>query len=332
MFATLLMDVEDLIDPDSDDIAKLCADILVEEGVQATLCIVGEKARLLEKRLRRDVITTLLQHDIGFHTDFHSVHPTIAEFLKDKSWEEGIVEAIKHEAPGVEAIERVFGVLPSCWGGPGNTWGPQICEAMRQLGVPSFVYGFTSVPEEQVHRFEGIIAYPEGHYFSDSVFHLDSSVERHLERVTSGLQSESNSGIFWSQIFIGHPTRIQHTCFWDEIFANGVNPDVIDWKPAEKKRPLELEQTLENFRKIVRAIRNLPNIKLRTIREMNAILSPLPSFPLNSSEQEEVWEPIKSKLEGMVEWPILPRDFEVSSICNVMQQRLPQIERFALPA
>ena len=84
MYATLLMDVEDLIDPESDDIAKICAEILLEEGVQATMCIVGEKARLLRKRRRVDVIEALSKHDIGYHTDLHSVHPTIAEFLQEQ--------------------------------------------------------------------------------------------------------------------------------------------------------------------------------------------------------------------------------------------------------
>src|SRR5579871_3388027 len=122
MYVTLFMDVEDLVAPEADDIAGTCADILSEEGVQATLCVVGEKARLLAQRGREDVIAALSRHDIGVHTDLHSIHPTIAEYLADKGWEDGVEEALRRERPGVEAIRDVFHVMPSCWGGPGNTW------------------------------------------------------------------------------------------------------------------------------------------------------------------------------------------------------------------
>ena len=330
MYATILMDVEDFIDPDADDAAKACADILTQEGVQATMCIVGEKARRLKSRGRFDVIESLLKHDIGFHTDYHSVHPTIAEFLQNKGWDDGVLEALEQEAPGVRSIEEAFGVTPSCWGGPGNTWGPQICEAMKRLGVPAFVYGFTSVPEGEVHRFEGILAFPEGHYFSDSVFHLTPSVDRHLAKIVAGLEVERAGGQFWSQVFIGHPTRILHDSFWDSIFEHGANPIEEDRRPVERKNPEDLRIALDNFRRIVRVIKAVPGIRLRTIREMNEMLSPVCSSPISLSEQEEVWPALEAKLQGMTDWPILPKQFDVSSICEVARGRLHRIERLEL--
>ncbi len=330
MYATILMDVEDFIDPEADEIAKICADILTEEGVQATMCIVGEKARRLKSRRRSDVIESLLKHDIGFHTDYHSVHPTIAEFLQNRGWDDGVLEALKQEAPGVNSIAEAFGVQPSCWGGPGNTWGPQICEAMNQLDVPAFVYGFTSVPEGEVHRFEGILAYPEGHYFSDSVYHQTSSVDRHLARIVAGLEVERAGGQFWSQVFVGHPTRILHNSFWDSIFEHGANPVEADRRPVERKNSEDLKSALHNFRRIVREIKAVPGIRLRTIREMNEMLSSVPSSPISLSEQEEVWPAIEAKLKGMADWPILPKQFDVSSICEVARRRLHRIERIKL--
>src|SRR5579871_1920484 len=177
------MDVEDLVAEEADDIAKTCAEILLEEEVRATLCVVGEKARLLQQRGRGDVIAALKAHDLGIHTNLHSVHPTIAEFLGDKGWDDGVEEALRRETAGVQAIKEVFGVSPSCWGGPGNTWGPQICEAMRQLGVPAFVYAYSGVPGGSVHRFAGLLAYPNGRYLHEDALPDDSLARGHRERL-----------------------------------------------------------------------------------------------------------------------------------------------------
>ena len=75
----LWFDTEDYLLPADDDAAKRLADMLYERGIRATFKVVGEKARVLEKRGRRDVIDALKKHDIGYHSNFHSVHPAPAE-------------------------------------------------------------------------------------------------------------------------------------------------------------------------------------------------------------------------------------------------------------
>ncbi len=47
-----------------------------------------------------------------------------------------------------------FGKDPSCWE-VGEHWGPQVCGALQQIGVPAFVYSYTAVPGRQSHRFAG---------------------------------------------------------------------------------------------------------------------------------------------------------------------------------
>ncbi|HHY97723.1 MAG TPA: hypothetical protein GX509_03175 [Firmicutes bacterium] len=54
--------------------------------------MVGEKLRALKRRRRQDILAGLRNHEIGYHTNLHSVHPTVAEYLKDLGWEEGIEE------------------------------------------------------------------------------------------------------------------------------------------------------------------------------------------------------------------------------------------------
>jgi hypothetical protein len=329
MYATVLMDIEDLVAPEADDIAATCANILHEEGVTATFCIVGEKARLLRERGRSDVIAALKRHDIAFHTDLHSVHPTIAEYLAVRNWEQGVDEALRREAPGVQAICDVFGVSPSCWGGPGNTWGPAICEAIGRQGLPAFAYTHTRVPEGSVHRFAGVIAYPDGPSLDDGMYQDDEVNRQGLAKLQSKLEDDVRRGLFWQQIFIGHPTRILHERFWDDPnFAHGANPPRSEWKPAPRKSQAALDRALVNFRHAARTIKSLPGIELRTIREMNELLSRAPTTTLTRAEQKQVWPTIERNLRAMAGWPILPRDIDLSAICEQTHQLLPTLERF----
>ena len=94
MFVTLTSDVEDLITPESDDIVQTIAETILEEGARATFCVVGEKARLWRSRGRSDVVAALGRHDIGYHSDYHSLHPTIVEYLAGKQWHDGVLEVL----------------------------------------------------------------------------------------------------------------------------------------------------------------------------------------------------------------------------------------------
>ena len=81
----LWFDTEDYIETRRDDAALRIANDLTAEGVRATFKVVGEKARVLESRGRRDVIQALSKHGIGYHSNWHSVHPTPAEYELDSA-------------------------------------------------------------------------------------------------------------------------------------------------------------------------------------------------------------------------------------------------------
>ena len=63
VYVVLWFDTEDYIEPASDDAALRIANDLDKLGVRATFKVVGEKARTLERRGRRDVIQALF--DLG---------------------------------------------------------------------------------------------------------------------------------------------------------------------------------------------------------------------------------------------------------------------------
>src|SRR5439155_1262980 len=102
VYIVIWFDTEDYILPSSDDAAKRLADFLTAEGLHATFKVVGEKARTLERRGRSDVIAALRDHDIGYHGNTHSQHPTPAEYESSLDWNTGIEEFTRRERPGFE--------------------------------------------------------------------------------------------------------------------------------------------------------------------------------------------------------------------------------------
>src|SRR5947209_6737113 len=135
VYVILWFDTEDYILPADDDAALHLADFLGHEGIRATFKVVGEKARTLERRKRDDVIAALKKHEIGFHSNWHSVQPSPAMYLSTLGWDEGVAEFDRREGPGRDDVERVFGKAPTCYGQPGSSWGPQSYGAMKKWGI-----------------------------------------------------------------------------------------------------------------------------------------------------------------------------------------------------
>ena len=78
MYLYACFDVEDLVHPDSDDIARDIADLLAGDGLVGSMFVVGEKARLWERRGRHDVLAA-----VGFHDGAADVEPEASPFAGD---------------------------------------------------------------------------------------------------------------------------------------------------------------------------------------------------------------------------------------------------------
>ncbi|NUP99679.1 MAG: hypothetical protein HUU35_07485, partial [Armatimonadetes bacterium] len=135
-------DVEDCTVPQSDDAAKRLAWILSRHGVRGTMKVVGQKARLLEQRLRYDVVDALGEHDIGFHSNLHGLRPQIAEYLAELDFEAGAAEFEQREGPGLADVQRLFGRRAVTYGQPGPNWAPQPFSVLRKWGIATYVSGY----------------------------------------------------------------------------------------------------------------------------------------------------------------------------------------------
>jgi len=294
MFITLMFDVEDFITPESDDIAKILANILTNNGIQGTFMIVGEKARVLERRQRWDVINALKQHDLGLHSDMHSYHPTVAEYLANKGWIDGIAEVRKRESYGVETIQRLFNIMPSAWGQPGGSWGPQVPLGIKQLGIPAIVYSNTQTSKTDIHWFTDVLTYSYAHCIEgfDFIYSDEVSFQNYFQKFQENLESEIKQGRDWMGVFCCHPTTMRAKTFWDELnFRQGINTEPTNYQFPVLKSEREFSIALKNFEVLIQFITHHPQVEIKTIRELNTFFKDQQSI-VNLEELHQIAESI----------------------------------------
>jgi hypothetical protein len=227
VYTLVWYDTEDYVHPDSDDAALRIAELHSRHGVAATFKVVGEKARVLRDRGRQDVIEALRRHDIGYHTDLHSAHPTTTEYCEPLRFEHGEALFRKLESQGLHDVQTIFQKDCSTFGQAGGSWAPQQYPVLRQWGIPTYVddgvwIGLDNKPfwymgllhvfrlRGSTCRFTPSKAGDE----LDGTVRYDAAVRR---------LGEDEGGVV--SVFF-HPCEWSTDRFWDGVnFAKGTNPD-----------------------------------------------------------------------------------------------------------
>lgn len=280
VYVTLWFDTEDYIEPAADDAALRIARDLTELGVRATFKVVGEKARVWEQRGRWDVVRALALHDIGYHSNFHSVQPTPALYLRDLGYVEGAAEFERREGPGALDIARILGAHPSCYGQPGSSWAPQSHAALRRMGIPVYLDEGSQVGlNDQPFWYGGLLyVFNMGRFLLRAP--LDGSrpaAESHqrFERAAAELQSRGGGVI---SIYY-HPTEFVTTEFWDAVnFAKGANPERTAWRHPRRRTEAESERCYGILRDYVAYAKGVPGVRFVTARELLQLYgSPAPA-------------------------------------------------------
>jgi hypothetical protein len=269
VYVILWFDTEDYLLPASDDAALRVADLLTREGVRATFKVVGEKARTLERRERKDVIAALKKHEIGYHSNYHSVQPSPAMYLSTLGWDEGVAEFDRRERPGYDDVKRVFGQAPSCYGQPGSSWGPQSYGAMKKWGMPVYLDAGSHVGlDGKPHYYGGVLTLYHLKYQSmradlNKPGELAAAEDRFLGARKKLL--DEGGGII--SIYY-HPCEWVHKDFWDAVnFKNGANPPREQWKAPPQKTPEETRVSFDIFEKYVRFIKRFDDVQFITATE-----------------------------------------------------------------
>jgi hypothetical protein len=270
VFVTLWFDTEDYILPQDDDATKRLAEMLTEQGITATFKIVGEKARVLEQRGRRDVIAALRRHDIGYHSNTHSQQPTIAVYLQNAGWDDGRAEFSRREAQGARDVERIIGVAPIAYGQPGSAWAPQTYPALRDMHIRMYLDEADHVGiDDQPFYYGGML----------NVFKMRSNLVR-ME--LKGGDSLANGKAAFTRAYdklrqqgggtisiYYHPNEWVHEEFWDAVnFSRGANPPRPEWKLPRTRPAAETEQAFRDFDQFLRFMKGQPGVRFASASEL----------------------------------------------------------------
>ena len=261
IYVAFQFDTEDFVTPEADDVLLDLTNILDQFGVKGSFCIVGEKVRALQKRGRFDVLEALKEHDVAYQSNFHSVHPVISEYLKDKEWDEGVEEIKKREGPGIAHIERIFGEKPSAFIQPGGSWAPQTPYASMEMGVPTYVDG---IFQDSPVWFCGCLCFKAAMSFPEN------STSADLNALKSKFDDIYNSKINGGLItIVMHPCMFVTEKFWDAVnFSYGRNPPTEKLVSAPLRDEEKIKESLQVFQMFVSFILEHQNVKVVTFREV----------------------------------------------------------------
>ncbi|AIE84711.1 hypothetical protein [Fimbriimonas ginsengisoli] len=292
---SVFMDVEDPINPLADDAALDLANLFTSEDVRGSFCLTGEKCRTLHARGRQDIAEAFAPHCLGLHTDTHSFHPTTMELLADLSWEDGCKAAYAAERRGFEAFVSLFARPPVFWGGAGNTWSPEITDALKRLDIAAYCYALTALPGEAVHRFNGVLALPQALSISEVDWADDARAEAATARVLDGIQRIDQP---WVGLFVGHPTRFRYSQFWDTPYSAGrtsSEPEYTDPVPDET-----YERSKANLAKLLRQLK-----RQVSVIGVDGLLATAMSFRAPTPEESAFFRDQTSRnLRSALGWPI----------------------------
>lgn len=274
----LWFDTEDYLLPADDDASKRLAEMLTSKGVRATFKVVGEKARVLEQRGRKDVIEALKKHDIGYHANYHSVHPTPSEYLADCGLLDGMQEFVRREGGGAADVRRVFGVdTLACYGQPGSSWGSQTIAALGEIGVAP--HGIPTYVDEGNHiglhgrpfwYCNALVVYDMPPNRTRFELHIPQALEPGKKAVSEIAARLKNQGGGLISIFY-HPCEWVHKQFWDGVnFSRGANPPRSQWKAPPQRPAEETDAAFERFGQYIDHIKSL-GVRFVTASELSTI-------------------------------------------------------------
>src|SRR2546425_13039917 len=272
----LWFDTEDYLLPADDDATKRLAEMLTERGIRATFKLVGEKARVLEQRHRRDVIAALKKHDIGYHANFHSVHPAPSEYLAEAGLLDGMAEFVRREGGGAADVRRILAVKTlACYGQPGSSWGSQTIAALKDIGVaprgvPCYVDEGTHIGlDEKPFCYAGaLVVYHMGQNYTRMDLHDPAAVAPARQKVSAIADRLRGDGGGLISIYY-HPCEWVHKEFWDGVnFRRGANPPREQWKPPPQRPSEETESAFQRFAEYIDHIRSISGVQFVTASDL----------------------------------------------------------------
>jgi len=278
----LWYDVEDFITPEADDALLALIEMMDHLGIRGSFKIIGEKIRVLEQRGRFDLLKKLCGHEICYHTENHSIHPTQTEYLQGMGFREGAAEFERRERRGFEDVQRLTGQFPTSYGQPGASWAPQTFPVLKKWGVPTYLDSHYLINlDGKPFYYGGILnltrlwatmrlEYEEGGGLDVAKKEFDNILKNADE-----LQLVS---IFY------HPCEFSCTEFWDGVnFSKGQNPPREQWCSAPLRPEGEMQRRIDLLGEFLRYTLEQPGVEYITAQQ-SCRYERIDPNPLSSSD------------------------------------------------
>ena len=252
----LWFDTEDFITPEADDALYGLLKVLKGRNCPATFKMVAEKARMLQRRGRTDVLDLLKEFEIGYHTEFHSAHPTIAEVCETTGFIEGRDRLFARESAGLRDVEIITGKKSTCFGQPGNSWGSQMYPALLKMGIQVYMDSHPIIDGGgRPFWYCGMLNYLDIDLNSDHRMHLRPDGMRLVrEKYAWWKKQHAHEDISFLNIYY-HPCEFSCTKFYDLNFARGANPGRDAWVPSPTRPPEEMAALIAQMGEFVDFLR-----------------------------------------------------------------------------
>jgi len=251
---------------------------MTECGIRATLNVMGEKARSLRERGRRDVIEKMSKHSIASHGQ-GNIHPFIPEILQGKGWDEGVEAMRRYEGSVTQEHLETFGREPVGLSRHNAYFGPQHVAVAGERGIP-YMYGVARIEEyDQPTWYAGALTvFMDVQMQLDIIYSRDEIFEDRLRKIDQFLRDRIERGSEYVTIFAGHPVRVM-TRGWQEfhLFAGGMTrtPQELGWLYGVKSKEEEA-RAKANFRRFVEYLHDHPDVEVVGIEEVARLFSTQP--------------------------------------------------------
>lgn len=296
-------DTEDFTSNIAADAIKREADILYEQGVRGSFCLVGFLADQLVNWGRNDVLESLSHHEINLHTLGHTYHPMINEYTDIDDFYAARDEVIRQETLALEKIKNATGVK-SVYAAvpPGNQKNYVAMYAYSEMGIPIFSDTFCD-PDDGRGAFYCDIYNVDYVKSMEDVFFKGG--ENALKNTLDEFAKRKRA------VFFTHPHASLFKEHWDVVNYDKENTYPFgEWKTAQRRPESESESFFSQLSEAVKIIKNDPRFRIVTFAD---IAKELENRPERRISLEDV-----PRLREWLEGGLRPTEGEMSlSVCDV---------------
>ncbi|MCE5239473.1 hypothetical protein LLH23_13435 [bacterium] len=274
-------DVEDVVNPASDDAALRLSQIFTEEEVPCSMFIAGEKARTMRQRGRRDVLAALSQHEVCTHGNYWADFPIPAlVYGQEMPWDKAVKYALSVELPGLHDLAEMTGQFPVAWCCHQAQQSAPLQYALKLAGVRCWAGGprgwimnWLSWPRSNCVISNQGTCQQRVDYLHFDRLKPPADPEADLRAVQEQFEAMAQTRSFIS--FAGHPV-----CFvtsewaldeWAVLFRKGVHgpfPRPAHFAPQQPRSPEDQEAAYTFVRKLLRWIKGVGGVNLTNYTQL----------------------------------------------------------------